>query len=62
MQLDDALYIDLVMSMNNFIVESVKNSTKIGILFQYYKHVPAVDNYGDVTDFTGAIVSDSFNL
>ena len=36
-----------------------KNS---GILFQYYKHVPAVANYGDVTHFTGAIVSDSFNL
>ena len=61
MQLDDALYIDLVMSVNNFIEESVKYSKKFGILFQYYKHVPAVDNYGDATDFTGAIVSDSFN-
>ena len=33
-----------------------------GILWQYCKGIPAVNNAGDIVDFNGANVTDSFNF
>ena len=61
-QIDDAQYIDVVMPMYNLIEYSDKYSKTSGILFQYCRDVPAVDNNSAVIDFTEANVTDSFNL
>ena len=50
------------MPMYNSIEYSDNFSETSGILFQYCRDVPAVDNDGDVTDFTEANVTDLFNL
>ena len=60
MQIEDAQYIDVVMSMYNLIEYSDNYSKTSGILFQYFRNVPAVNNNGAVTDFTDANVTDSF--
>ena len=61
-QIDDAQHIDVVMPMYNLIEYSDNYSKIFGILFQYCRDVPAVDNNGDVNDFTEANITDSFNL
>ena len=61
-QIDDIQYIDVVMPMYNSIEYSDNFSETSGILFQYCRDAPAVDNDGDVTDFTEANVTDLFNL
>ena len=61
-QIDDAQYIDVVMPLCNLIEYSDNYSKTSGILFQYCRDVPAVDNNGAVTNFTEANVTDSFNL
>ena len=61
-QIDDAQYIDVVMPMYNLIEYSDNYSQTSGILFQYCRDVPAVDNDGDVTDFTDANLTDLFNI
>ena len=62
MQIDDAQYIDIVMSMYNVIEYSDNYSKTSPILFQYCRDVPALDYDGAVTDFTEADVTDFFNL
>ena len=60
--IDNAKYIDIVMSMYNLIEYSDNYSKISGSLWQYCKEVPAVDNNGDITDFNGANATDSFNF
>ena len=55
-QIDDIQYIDVVMPMYNSIEHSDNYSET------YCRDVPAVDNDGNVTDFTEANVTNSFNL
>ena len=50
------------MPMYNLIEYSDNYSQTSGILFQYCRDVPAVDNDGDVTDFTDANLTDLFNI
>ena len=52
------------MQMHNLIIEYSDNYLKTsGILFQYCRYVPAVDNNGAVIDLTEAnSTTDSFNL
>ena len=61
-QIDDAQYVDVVMPSYNLIEYSDSYSKTSGILFQYFRDVPAIDNDGDVTDFTEANVTDLLNL
>ena len=62
-QIDDAQYIDIVMSMYNLIQYSDNYWKTSGILWQYCRDVPAVDNDGAVTDFSEAnATTDLFNL
>ena len=50
-QIDDAQYIDVVMPMYN-LIEYNDNSLKTsGILWQYCRVVPAVNNDGVIIDF-----------
>ena len=62
MQIDDPQYIDVVMPRYNLIEYSDNCSEVSGILWKCWRDVPAVDNDGEVTDFTKAYVTDSFNL
>ena len=50
------------MPIHNLIEYSDNYSKTSGILFQYYRDVPTVDNEGATIDFTEANVTDSFNL
>ena len=61
-QIDDAQYINIVMPVYNLIEYSDNYSKTSGILFQYCRDVPAVDNNGATIDLTEANVTDSFNL
>ena len=61
-QIDDAQYIDVVIPIYNLKEYSDNYSKKIWSIFQYCWGVMVVDNKGGVTDFTEAIVIDSFNL
>ena len=61
-QIDNAEYIDIVMSMHNLIEYSDNYSKASGSLWQYYKEIPAVDNAGNIVDFNGANPTDSRNL
>ena len=60
--MDGAQYIDVVMPYYTLIKNSDNYSKMYGILFQYCKDVPTVDNNSQVTDFTEANVIDSFIL
>ena len=51
-QVDDAQYIDVVMLMYNLIEYSDNYFKKFGILWQYCRDKPAVDNNGAIVDFT----------
>ena len=61
-QIDETQCIDVLMPMYNSIEHCDNYSETSGILFQYCRDVPAVDNNVAVTDFTDANVTDSFNL
>ena len=61
-QIDEVQYIDVVMPMYNLIEYSDNYSKTSGILFQYYRDAPTVDNDGAAIDFTEGNVTDSFNL
>ena len=61
-QIDDAQYTDVVIPIYSLKEYSDNYSKKIWSIFQYCWGVMVVDNKGDVTDFTEAIVIDSFNL
>ena len=50
------------MAMYNLIEYSDNYSKTSGILFQYYRDIPAVDNDGATIDFTETNVTDLFNL
>ena len=61
-QIDDAQYIDAVMTVYNLIEYSDNHSKISRILCQFCTDVPAIDVNGDVTDFTEDNATDSFNL
>ena len=61
-QIDNAEYIDIVMSMYNLIEYSDNYSKTFGSLWQYCKEIPAVDDNGDIEDFNGANATDSLNF
>ena len=61
-QVDNAKDIDIVMPMYNLIEYSDNYSKTSGSLRQYCKDIPAVSNNGDIVDFNGANVTDSFNF
>ena len=61
-RIDNAEYIDIVMSMYNLIGYSDNYSKTSGILWQYCKEIPAVDNNGNIDDFNGANATDSLNF
>ena len=45
------------------LIEYSDNCSEVsGVLWKCCRDVPAVDNDGEVTDFTKAYVTDSFNL
>ena len=53
-QIDNAEYIDIVMSMYNLLDYSDICSKTSGSLWQYSKEIPAVNNVGNIVDFDGA--------
>ena len=62
-QIDDAQYIDVVMPIYNLTEYSDNYSKTSGILFQFCRDVRAVDDDGQITDFTEAKIStDLLNL
>ena len=62
-QIDDAQYIDVVISVYNSIEYSDNYSKTSGILWQFCRYVPAVDANGAITDFNEAnATTDLFNL
>ena len=61
-QVDNAKDIDIVMPMYNVIEYSGNYLKTCGSLWQYFKDVPAVHNSGNIVEFNGANVTDSFNF
>ena len=61
-QVDNAKDIDIVMPMYNLIEYSNNYSKTSGNLWQYYKDIPAANNYNAIVDFTNANLTDSFNF
>ena len=61
-QIDNAEYIDKVMSMYNLIEHSDNFSKTSGSLWQYCKEIPAIDDNGAIVNFNGANATDSFNF
>ena len=61
-QVDNAKYIDIVMSVFNLIEYNDNDSKTSGNLRQYCKDILAVSNNGDIVDFNGANATDSFNF
>ena len=61
-QIDDAKDIDIVMPMYNLIEHSDNYSKIFGILWQYCKDIPAVNNNGDIPDFGESNFTDSFKF
>ena len=53
-QIDDAEYIDIVMTMYNLIEYSDNYSQTSGSLWQYCKEIPAINDDGNIVDFDGA--------
>ena len=53
-QIDNAEYIDTVMSMYNLIEYSDSYSKTSGSLWQYCKEIPAINNDGAIVDFNEA--------
>ena len=62
-QIDDAQYIDVVIPMYNLIEYSDNYAKAFGVLWQYFRDVPAVNDDGEIIHFTEATATiDSFNL
>ena len=61
-QIDNAEYIDKVMSMYNLIEHSDNFSKTSGSLWQYCKEIPAIDDNGTIADFNEANPTDLFNF
>ena len=61
-QIDNAEYINVVISMYNLTEYSDSYSKISGSLRQYCKGIPAVNNAGNIIDFNGANATDSFNF
>ena len=61
-QIDNAEYIDIVMPMYNLIEYNDNYSKTSGNLWQYCKEILTVDYNGNIIDFNGANVTDSFNF
>ena len=61
-QIDDAEYIDIVMLMYNLKEYSNNYLKPFGILWQYCREIPAVNNDGNIVDFNGANATASFNF
>ena len=61
-QIDNAEYIDVVMSMHNLIEYRDNYSKTSGSLWPYCKEIPAVNIVGDIVDFNEANATDSFNF
>ena len=61
-EIDNAKYIDIVMSMYNLIEYSDNYSNTSGSVWQYCKEIPAINNAGNIVDFNGANAIDSFNF
>ena len=61
-QIDNADYIDIVMPMYNLIEYSDNYSKTSGSLWQYCKDIPAVNNAGNIVDFTATNTTDSFKF
>ena len=61
--MDDAQYIDVVMPMYNLIEYSDNYSRTSGILWQYCRDEPAMDDNGAIVDFNAAnAITDSFKI
>ena len=60
-QVNNAKDIDIVMLMYNVLEYSDNYSETSGSLWQYWKDIPAVNNF-DIVDFDGANATDSFNF
>ena len=60
--IDNSKYIDIVMPMYNLIDYSDNYSKTSGILWQYCKDIPAVDDNGGIVNFNGTKNTDSFNF
>ena len=61
-QVDNAKDIDIVMPMYCLIEYGDDYSKTSGNLWEYYKDLPAVNNNGDIVEFNGTNVTDSFNF
>ena len=61
-QIDNAKDIDIVMPMYNLIEYSDNYAKTTGSLWQYCKDIPARNNNNEITEFTLANTTDSFNL
>ena len=61
-QIDNAEYVDIVMTMYNLIEYSDNYSKTSGSLWQYCKEIPAVDDSGDIVNFDGTNETDSFKF
>ena len=61
-QVDNAKDIDIVMPIYNLIEYSDNYSKTSGILWQYCKDVPVVNNNGNIVDFNVTNATDSFNF
>ena len=61
-QIENAQYIDTVMPMYNLTEYSDNYSKTSGSLWQYCKDIPAVNNAGNIVDFTATNTTDSFKF
>ena len=59
---DNAKYIDIVMPMYNLIDYSDNYSKTSGILWQYCKDIPAINDDENIVSFDGNNDSDSFKF
>ena len=61
-QIDDAQYLNIVMPMCSLIECSDNHSKTSGSFWQYYKDIPAVNNAGNIVDFTATNTTESFKF
>ena len=61
-QINNAQYVDIVMPMYNLIEYSNNYSKTSGSLWQYCKEIPAVNNNGNIVDFTATNTTDLFKF
>ena len=61
-EVDNAEYIVIVMPMYNLIEYSDNYPKTSGSLWQYCKDIPAVNNAGNIVDFTATNTTDSFKF